>query len=199
MASKKTIKSALESMMFTWGEPLEAKVAADVLDIDWKEAYDCFIELQEEYVQEGRGINIRRIDKSFQFVTSSDNFEYIEKLCTPVKKKKLTQSALEVLAIVAYRQPITRGEVESVRGVKCERVLEGLVKKDLIKEVGRSNALGRPILYGTTQQFLKYMNLESIKDLPELEDADGVTEGLEPEESLEMHQISMDSLTQEEQ
>ena len=84
MTTKKTIKSALESMMFTWGEPLDAKDAAEVFNMDWKEVYDLFLELQEEYLQEGRGIEIRRIDKSFQFVTKADNYEYIEKLCTPV-------------------------------------------------------------------------------------------------------------------
>ena len=195
MTTKKTIKSALESMMFTWGEPLDAKDAAEVFNMDWKEVYDLFLELQEEYLQEGRGIEIRRIEKSFQFVTKADNYEYIEKLCTPVKKKKLSQSALEVLAIVAYKQPVTRGEVEAIRGIKCERVLEGLEKKDLIKEVGRSNGLGRPILYGTTEQFLQYMNISSIDELPQLEEMENGTETFQVEESLEMNQISMDSLT----
>lgn len=190
----KTIKSALESMMFTWGEPLEAKDAAEVFNMEWKEIYDLFIELQEEYEQEGRGIQIRRIDKSFQFVTSEENYEFIEKLCTPVKKKKLSQSALEVLAIVAYKQPVTRGEVEAIRGIKCERVLEGLAKKNLIKEVGRSNGLGRPILYGTTDEFLQYMNLDSIKDLPQLEEMENGAENFYAEDSVEMNQISMDSL-----
>ena len=194
MTSKKTINSALESMMFAWGEPLDAKVAADVFNVDWKEVYDYFIELQEEYKQENRGIEIRRIDRSFQFVTNQDNFEYIEKLCTPVKRKKLTQSALEVLAIVAYKQPVTRGEVESIRGIKCDRVIDGLVKRDLIKEVGRSNGLGRPILYGTTDEFLKYMDIESIDDLPELEELDVDTEEFEQEDSIEFNQISMGSI-----
>lgn len=194
MTSKKTIKSALESMMFAWGEPLDAKVAADVFNVEWKEVYDYFIELQEEYRQENRGIEIRRIDRSFQFVTNQDNFEYIEKLCTPVKRKKLTQSALEVLAIIAYKQPVTRGEVESIRGIKCDRVIEGLAKKDLIKEVGRSNGLGRPILYGTTDEFLKYMDLESIHQLPELDEINSEIEEFEQEDGTEMLQISMDNL-----
>lgn len=199
MTSKKTIKSALESMMFTWGEPLDVKVAADVFNMDWKEVYDLFLELQEEYKQEGRGIEIRRIEKSFQFVTNLDNFEYVQKLCTPVKRKKLTQSALEVLAIIAYKQPVTRGEVESIRGIKCDRVLDGLVKKDLIKEVGRSNALGRPILYGTTSEFLRYMDLESIDELPVIDDFDTELDGddMQQEDGLHMHQITMGNLNDE--
>lgn len=196
MTNKKNIKSALETLMFTWGEPLSAKEAAEVFNMDWKEIYDLFVELQNEYEQEARGIQIRRIDKSFQFVTNSENYEYVRKLCTPTKRKKLSQSALEVLAIVAYRQPVTRGEIESIRGIKCERVIEGLANKSLIKEVGRSNGLGRPILYGTTEEFLKYMNLESIKDLPDLE-AEERFEDIEEQESIDMMQISIDTLEKE--
>ena len=127
----------------------------------------------------------------------SENYEYIRKLCTPVKKRKLTQSALEVLAIIAYRQPVTRGEIESVRGIKCERVIDGLVQKGLVKEAGRSSSLGRPILYATTDEFLRYMDIESIDDLPQLEDGDREIYDYEEEGSLEIHQISMDSLSNE--
>jgi len=174
MASKKTIKSALESMMFTWGEPLPAKTAAEVFNIHWKDAYDYFKELQEEYDQEGRGIRIREVNKAFQFVTCADNSEYVERLCTPVKQKRLSQSALEVLAIIAYKQPVTRGEIESIRGIKCDRVIEGLEKKNLIAEVGRSTGIGRPILYGTTDVFLKNFGFTSIKELPDIDDIEGV-------------------------
>lgn len=197
MTNKERIKSALESMMFVWGEPLDVKTAADVVDMPWKEVYDLFMELQDEYEAYERGLRIRRVDKSFQIVTYSENYEYIRKLCTPVKKRKLTQSALEVLAIIAYRQPVTRGEIESVRGIKCERVIDGLVQKGLVKEAGRSSSLGRPILYATTDEFLRYMDIESIDDLPQLEDGDREIYDYEEEGSLEIHQISMDSLNNE--
>lgn len=174
MTGKKSIKSALESMMFTWGEPLPAKTAAEVFNIHWKDAYDYFKELQEEYEQEGRGIRIREVNKAFQFVTCEENFEYVERLCTPVKQKRLSQSALEVLAIIAYKQPVTRGEIESIRGIKCDRVIEGLEKKELIAEVGRSSGIGRPILYGTTDVFLKNFGFTSIKELPDIDDIEGV-------------------------
>lgn len=170
MITRKTIKSAFESMLFVWGEPLDIKLAADVLDIDKKEAYECFLELKEEYEQAERGIRIREINKSFQFVTSADNSEFLECLCTPVKKKRLSGSALEVLAIVAYKQPVTRGEIESVRGIRCDRIIENLVRKDLITGVGRSSGIGRPVLYGTTDNFLKKFGFESIKDLPEIDE-----------------------------
>ena len=170
MTSKRTMKSAFETMLFVWGDPLDVKTAAEIFNIGWKEAYDCFIELQKEYEQEGRGIRIREIDKSFQFCTNPENSEYVERLCTPVKEQRLTQSAMEVLAIIAYKQPVTKSEIESIRGIKCDRVIEGLTKKELIEEVGRSAGIGRPILYGTTKVFLKHFGFKNLKELPEIED-----------------------------
>lgn len=174
MTGNKAMKSAVESMMFTWGEPLEAKMAADVLNITKEEAYELFKELQAEYEQEGRGIVIREVNRAFQFVTREENADYVRRLCTPVKAKKLSQSALEVLAIIAYKQPVTKGEMEAIRGIKCDRVVEGLMKKNLVEEVGRSTAIGRPLLYGTTDSFLKNFGFASLKELPDIEDIESV-------------------------
>ena len=174
MASKKSIKSALESMMFVWGEPLDVKTAADVFNMNRQKIYDCFLELQKEYEQEGRGIVIREVNKAFQFVTREENADYIERLCTPVKARRLSQSALEVLAIVAYKQPVTKGEIEAIRGIKCDRVMDGLIRKELVCEKGRSDAVGRPILYGTTDAFLKNFGFSSLKELPPIDDLEGV-------------------------
>lgn len=170
MADKKTIKSAIESMMFVWGKPLSIKDIANIFDEDKNEIYLYCKELQEEYELEGRGIVIREVNKSFQFVTRKENLEYIERLCTPVKHKKLSQSALEVLAIIAYKQPVTKGEIEAVRGIKCDRVIDGLEKKKLVAEVGRSDTVGRPILYVTTDEFLKQFGFETLKELPVIDD-----------------------------
>ena len=174
MASKKSMKSALESMLFVWGQPLDVKAAADVLNADRQEVYDCFRELQREYEQEGRGIVIREVNQSFQFVTREENADYIERLCTPVKVRKLSQSALEVLAIVAYKQPVTKGEIEAIRGIKCDRVMDGLIRRDLVCEKGRSDSVGRPILYGTTDTFLENFGFSSLKELPPIDDLEGV-------------------------
>lgn len=174
MAGSKTIKSAIESMMFVWGDPLDIKEVADIFNVDKKEIYELCKELQAEYEQEGRGIVIREVNKCFQFVTRAENIGYIERLCTPVKHKRLSQSALEVLAIIAYKQPVTKGEIEAVRGIKCDRVIEGLMKKELVAQLGRSDAVGRPMLYGTTDQFLMEFGFETLKDLPEIEDIEGV-------------------------
>ncbi len=191
MTTKKTIKCAFESMMFVWGEPLDVKIAADVFNINWKDAYNYFLELKKEYEQEGRGIRIIEINKSFQFVTDSKNSAYIERLCTPVKEKKLSQSALEVLAIIAYKQPITKGEIDSIRGIKCDRVIDGLMKKDLIQEKGRSTAIGRPILYGTTNNFLKHFGFETINDLPDIEHIESAVVADDPTDEVYAQQLSL--------
>lgn len=192
MTSKKSIKSAFESMMFIWGEPLSSKLAGEVFNIDTKEAYTYLKELQQEYDQEGRGIRIREVNKSFQYVTEGSNSEYIERLCTPMKHRRLTQSALEVLAIVAYKQPVTRGEIEAIRGIKCDRVLEGLQKRELIEEVGRSTGIGRPILYGTTDAFLKYFGFSTLRELPEIEDIEAAIEYDEAKDPLDLQQIALE-------
>lgn len=181
-------------MMFVWGEPLDVKEAAEALNADKKEIYQCFKELKEEYEREGRGIVVREVNRSFQFVTRKENLDYIKRLCTPVKHRRLSQSALEVLAIIAYRQPVTKGEIETVRGIKCDRVIEGLVKKKLIVETGRSDGVGRPILYGTTDDFLKNFGFSSLKELPQIED---IEEAVTREDSgdqgeVYIQQISID-------
>ena len=192
MISKKQIKSALESLMFVWGEPLDIKTAAETFDISKNDVYEYFKELQEEYEQEGRGIVIREVNKAFQFVTREENAEYIERMCTPVKVKRLSQSALEVLAIIAYKQPVTKGEIDAIRGIKSDRVVEGLMKKDLIFEKGRAETIGRPILYGTTDTFLKNFGFTSLKELPEIEDIESAVNYEEPLDELEAQQITLD-------
>lgn len=196
MASR-VIKSAFESMLFVWGDLLSAKEASEVFGISEKEAIECFEELALEYRQEGRGIRIRRVGKSFQFITLGDNEEFVRKLCTPVKVKKLSRAALEVLAIIAYKQPVTKGEIDSIRGIKCDRVIEGLSKKGLVKALGRSDAVGRPVLYGTTEEFLKNFGFSSLKELPDIEDIEGIigtgSENMNEEgESGDSRQISIE-------
>ena len=172
--NKKNIKSALEAMMFVWGEPLDYKIAAEVLECDKKIVYDCFLELKKEYEIEDRGIQVVQIEKKFQYATTESNYSYIEKLCSPVKEKKLSQPALEVLAIIAYKQPITKAEIDEIRGVKSLRVIEGLVLRGFIEEKGRDDKIGRPILYGTTDLFLQKFGFKSLSDLPNIESIENV-------------------------
>lgn len=168
MYSNKTMKSALETMMFMWGEPLEVKDAAEVLEAEKAEVRELFRELQAEYEQEGRGIRIREVDDAFGFVTLAENDMFLQKLCTPVRVRRLSQAALEVLAIIAYRQPVTRSEIDAIRGIKSERVIDGLIDKGLVEVTGRSEGVGRPLIYATTKEFLKKFGFASLKDLPEV-------------------------------
>lgn len=172
--TKEKIKSAIESLLFVWGDPVEAKVVADLFEIPTSEAIQYFKELAQDYEERGSGLVIREIEKSFQLVTNPENDDYIQRLCTPVKNRKLSQSSLEVLAIIAYKQPVTKSHIESIRGIRSDRVLEGLIMKGLVEELGRSDAIGRPYLYGTTKEFLRLFGFESLKELPELEEIDEI-------------------------
>ena len=163
-------------MLFVWGEPLPAGEAAQVVGLSEKEAVRIFEELRDEYFMQQRGIQIRRINKSYQFVTKPENADAIRQLCTPVRVRRLSQAALEVLAIIAYRQPVTKGQMDEIRGVKCDRVVEGLLKKGLVRERGRAQSVGRPMLYGTTDRFLEQFGFESLKDLPEIDDITGIVD-----------------------
>ena len=172
--TKEKIKSVLESLMFVMGEPVEAKTAADLFEMPVSDILKIFRELAGDYEERGSGLRIREVDKAFQLCTNAENDDYIRVLCTPVKEKKLSQSSLEVLAIIAYKQPVTKGQIDSIRGIRSDRVLEGLMKRELIEELGRSNAVGRPYLYGTTRRFLELFGFESLSELPEIEDADSL-------------------------
>lgn len=188
--TNKSIKSALESLLFVWGEPLEAKTAAELFNLSVSDMLHIMRELADDYKERESGLEIREMDKSFQLCTNPENDDYIRKLCTPVKEKRLSQAALEVLAVVAYKQPVTKTQIDGIRGIKSDRVLEGLMKRDLIEEKGRSSAIGRPILYGTTKNFLALFGFETLADLPEIEDIGNLVLS-EEEAALEADQITL--------
>ena len=172
--TKEKIRSVLESLMFVLGEPVPARTAAELLEVPAADIVRIFRELAGEYEERGSGLRIREVDKAFQLCTNPENDDYIRILCTPVREKKLSQSSLEVLAIIAYKQPVTKSQIDAIRGIRSDRVLESLMKRGLIKELGRSDGVGRPYLYGTTRQFLELFGFESLSELPEIEDADSL-------------------------
>lgn len=191
MGNAQIYKSALESMLYVWGEPLSIKAASDVLGIEYDQVKELLIELKDEYENDGRGIRIRQINRSFQMVTAAENAIFIKRLCTPVKSSKLSQAALEVLAIIAYKQPVTKAEIEAIRGVRADRVVEGLMKRNLVAEKGRSEGIGRPIIYGTTDVFLKQFGFASISELPPFQDLEGVLSDEEIENSSSTQQLKL--------
>jgi segregation and condensation protein B len=162
------MKSVIEGLLFVSGdEGLEAKQLAEVLEVGADFVADVIRDMQKEFKRQGRGIQIVELAGAFQLTTVPEHAPYFERLAYSPSRSSLSQAALETLAIIAYKQPITRVEIEEIRGVKSERALQTLVAKDLIQEVDRADAPGRPILYGTTKAFLDYFGLNSISELPD--------------------------------
>jgi segregation and condensation protein B len=162
--------SVVESLLFAAGdEGLSIKQIVEVLEVDEFQAVSIIDQLRKEYEQdESRGVTIVELAGTYQLATKKENAPFLIKLVDAPGTSTLSQAALETLAIIAYKQPITRTEIEEIRGVKTDRPLQTLVSKMLIKEVGRAEGTGRAILYGTTKGFLDYFGLRSIKELPPL-------------------------------
>jgi segregation and condensation protein B len=162
--------SILESLLFAAGdEGLTIKQIVEVLEVDEFAAVNIIEQLRKDFESDkNRGITIVELAGTYQLATKKENAPYLIKLADAPGTSTLSQAALETLAIVAYRQPITRTEIEEIRGVKTERPLQTLMSKVLIKEVGRAEGTGRAILYGTTKAFLDYFGLRSIEELPPL-------------------------------
>jgi segregation and condensation protein B len=196
------LKSIIEGLLFAAGEEgLEVKQLAEVLELDVKFTAGLVQELREEMKRQGRGVQVVEIAGAFQLATLAEHAPYFERLAASPSRASLSQAALETLSIVAYKQPITRVEVEEIRGVKCDRALQTLVAKDLIEEKGRAEAIGRPILYGTTKSFLDYFALNGLQDLPDSSLFEHEVD-LEEEtrmlfDKLESKQMTIDDMEQE--
>ena len=156
----------IEAILFVAGEPVNVREIQRALDVTEDETRQAIDALESDYSYHRRGITLKRFGQHIQLSTRAEYAPYVERLLQPIQKQSLSQSALETLAVVAYKQPVTRLEIEAVRGVKCDYSVQSLVNKGLIEEVGRKEALGRPILYGTTDKFLSHFGLSSLDQLP---------------------------------
>ncbi len=162
-------KHIVEAILFSSSEPLTLASLTGVLEgIDGRTARKAIAELNEEYEQTGRSFHIREIAGGFQLMTRPEFSAWVDNLHRVERKTKLSQAALESLALIAHRQPITRAEIESIRGVQCGDILRSLIEKRLVKIAGRKDAPGRPLLYGTTRFFLEHFGLGSLDDLGKL-------------------------------
>ena len=162
-------KAVLEGLLFITGdEGVTAEQAATALDITPELAAEYFDELMVEYTDDNRGIEIANYAGTYRFLSKAFVFDYAKRLFQITKTAQLSQAALETLAIIAYKQPITRVEIEEIRGVGADMMLRKLMARDLIRESGRSEAAGRPILYEVTEEFMNSFKLLSLKELPEL-------------------------------
>lgn len=164
----KNIKNTVEALIFASGEPLSTERICEILDCNKKQAHDAISELIAEYKQRNSPIQIIKLNDSWQMTTLSEFSAEIRKMLEIQRNVPLSQAAFEVLAVVAYNQPVTKSFVEQVRGVDCSGVMSSLVEKGLIEEQGRLELPGRPLIYGTTDRFLRCFSLETLADLPEL-------------------------------
>lgn len=177
------LKGRIEAILFVAGEPVDIHDLCRALNVPMKDLEHALDEIRDEYDFNQRGFVLRRFGYQVQLTTRRLYSEDVVHLLQPVQKQSLSQAVMETLAIVAYKQPITKAEIELIRGVKCDYSVQALSAKGLIVEVGRKDALGRPILYGTTDAFLQHFGIEALSQLPPL-----------PEQGAGEEQISVDEL-----
>ncbi|GAC1424854.1 MAG: hypothetical protein PVS3B3_03470 [Ktedonobacteraceae bacterium] len=172
----KQFAGAIESVLFVSGRPLERAELRKLLDIDEARLLASLQLLEDELVSQDRGIRLQRLGEQVQLVTAPENAHYIAALLGLPMTAKLTTSALETLAVIAYRQPITRGQIEGVRGVNSDRALASLLQHGLVVEVGRAQSVGRPALFATTPEFLQLFGLTSLEQLPNVQESHGLVQ-----------------------
>lgn len=160
------LKPLLEALLFVTEEPLPAAKLAGITGAALKDIRSCLAELQQEYLASDRGLQVMEVARGFQLATKPEVAPIVEKLFKEENRYTLSQAALETLAIIAYRQPVTRVDMEAIRGVKVDGVLDTLLKRRFIRVAGRKDATGRPMLYGTTREFLQYFGLKDLSELP---------------------------------
>ena len=181
MSEEGSLKGRIEAILFVAGEAVRLEELARALNLPVGQVEKALEELKNEYDYEQRGFCLKRFGRQVQLATRALYADDVVRLLQPVQKQSLSQAAMETLAVVAYRQPVTKAEVEEIRGVKCDYSIHSLTVKNLIQEVGRKDTLGRPILYGTTEEFLSHFGLTTLDDLPPLPDAPVEDEGPAPE------------------
>lgn len=168
LQSEKNIESAIEAVLFSVGEAVETERLALALEISEEAVKDGAIRLQKRLESEDRGIRLVEIGGSVQLCSAPNYFEYIQKTVQIKKQMGLSAAALETLSIIAYNQPVTKGTIEFIRGVDCNYSVTKLLERGFIDEVGRAETPGRPILYGTTMEFLRCFGLKNLNELPPL-------------------------------
>lgn len=161
------IQSAIEAVLLAAGDPVDIERLADIVDVDKASLKEIIKKMTDEYNYQRRGIHIIRMEDTYQLCTRPEYGEYVSRLAAPPKRQNLSNAAFEVLSIVAYKQPVTRTSIEDIRGVNCDYIVNRLIERNLIEEKGRLDAPGRPILFGTTNHFLRSFGVESISELPD--------------------------------
>jgi segregation and condensation protein B len=175
--SENNLKSAVEAMLFASEKPLVIDQLRKALNnLEGNEIRKILEELRTEYEQSNRGLRIVEVAGGFQMITAPDFAPFLKKLFKSRNTERLSKPALETLAIIAYKQPLTRVEIETLRNVNVDGVIKSLVDKNLIRITGRKKVAGRPFVYGTTRQFLEYFGLKSLDELPKMEEFSALVE-----------------------
>ena len=167
--SERRLEAAIESLLFVSGRPLQHAELRKLLGIDEGQLVKALQLLEHTLASQERGIRLQRMEEQVQLVTAPENARYVAGLLGLPMTARLTSAALETLAVIAYRQPITRGQIESVRGVNSDRALASLLQHGLVAEVGRAQTVGRPAMFATTSEFLQQFGLTNLEQLPHIE------------------------------
>lgn len=181
---------AIEALLFSSDQPLPLALLAESLEITPEEAARGLAELAEAYVARGAGVEVREIAGGWMIVTAAAQAEWVGRLLRGKKKMRLSRAALETMAIIAYKQPVTKSEIEAIRGVDSSGVMATLLERNLVTIRGRSKVVGRPLLYGTTQEFLEYFGLRDLSELPRPEELRALVAAREPEQ-LDMMELEV--------
>ena len=162
----KELEGAIEAILFAMGESVELSRIAKAINMDTKTTEKLIHNMMDRYEQEERGIQIIELEDAYQMCTKREYYECLIRLAMHPKKPALTDVMLETLSIIAYKQPVTKAEIEKIRGVKCDHAINKLVEYELVKELGRLDAPGKPILFGTTEEFLRCFGVQGLEELP---------------------------------
>ena len=182
----KKLEAAIEAILFTMGNSVELAQIADAIQQDKETTRKILQNMMDRYQQEDRGIQIIELEQSYQMCSKKEYYECLIRLAMHPKKPALTDVMLETLSIIAYKQPVTKAELEKIRGVKCDHAVNKLVEYNLVRELGRLDAPGRPILFGTTEEFLRRFSIQSIEDLPSMQPEQVETFKEEAEEEVQL-------------
>ena len=163
-------EAALEAILFTMGEAVETKRLAEAIGETPEKTRELLEKLRAGWEKEHRGVNLISLEDSWQMCTRSEFYDYLIRIAKAPKKYTLTDTLLETLSIIAYKQPVSKSEIESIRGVNCDYAIQKLLEKELVEIKGRSEGLGKPLLYGTSEKFFDYFGLRGVQDLPKLKD-----------------------------
>lgn len=167
MERNQKLKNTVECMLFVAGDPVPLTELARALEISRDEAGRLLVEMERDYRHEGRGVQLLVTEETAQLISNSEYISAVTTLLQPQQQRSVSQSLLETLAVVAYRQPVTRADIENVRGVRCDYAVSQLLKLGLISEAGRKNVVGRPMLFATTDRFLRQFGIHSLDEMPE--------------------------------